>query len=87
VEGLEKAGFYTHKSAFEEQALPRSVVVLGAGPIGVEFAQAYVRLGVEVTLVEMAPRVLPNEDAELTELLEEHLRADGVHVLTGTRPF
>lgn len=83
VEGLAEAGFYTHESAFEEEALPRSVVVLGAGPIGVEFAQAYGRLGVEVTLVEMAPRILPNEDAELAEQLGEHLRAEGVHVLTG----
>jgi pyruvate/2-oxoglutarate dehydrogenase complex dihydrolipoamide dehydrogenase (E3) component len=79
VEGLAETGFYTHETAFEEEALPRSVVVLGAGPIGVEFAQAYGRLGVEVTLVEMAPRILPNEDAELAE----QLRAEGVQVLTG----
>ncbi|MEE8594225.1 MAG: FAD-dependent oxidoreductase, partial [Gemmatimonadota bacterium] len=83
VEGLAEAGFCTHETAFEDEELPRSVVVLGAGPIGVEFAQAYGRLGVEVTLVEMAPRVLPNEDAELAEQVGEHLRADGVLVLTG----
>ena len=74
---------FTHETAFEQEALPRSVVVLGAGPIGVEFAQAYGRLGVEVTLVEMASHILPNEDAELAEQLEEHLRADGIRILTG----
>jgi pyruvate/2-oxoglutarate dehydrogenase complex dihydrolipoamide dehydrogenase (E3) component len=83
VEGLAEVGFYTHETAFEEETLPRSVVILGAGPIGVEFAQAYARLGVEITVVEMAPRILPNEDGELTGQLEEHLRSEGVRVLTG----
>lgn len=83
VEGLEAVGFYTHESAFEENELPRSVVILGAGPIGVEFAQAYSRLGIDVTLVEMASRILPREDAELTGQLEQLLRADGVDLLTG----
>ena len=81
VEGLEGAGFYTHESAFEDEVLPSSVVILGAGPIGVEFAQAYSRLGVEVTLVELAKRILPNEEPELTVQLEGLLRADGVRVL------
>ncbi len=83
VEGLAEIGFYTHETAFEEETLPRSVAILGAGPIGVEFAQAYARLAVEVTVVEMAPRILPNEDGELTGQLEEHLRSEGVRILTG----
>ena len=83
VEGLAEAGCYTHETAFEDDSLPRSVVVLGAGPIGVEFAQAYCRLGVEVTLVELADRILPNEDAEVAAQLESLLRREGIRIHVG----
>ncbi len=85
VEGLEEAGFVTHETAFERDSLPESSVILGGGAIGVEFAQAYARLGVEVTLVEMEPRLLPGEDPDLTERLRERLEAEGVRVITGAR--
>ncbi|HSR41201.1 MAG TPA: NAD(P)/FAD-dependent oxidoreductase, partial [Longimicrobiales bacterium] len=85
VEGLEEAGHVTHEDAFDREGLPASAVVLGAGAVGVEFAQAYARLGVEVTLVEMEERVLPREDPELTDLLREVLEEEGVRVLTGVR--
>lgn len=85
IEGLEEAGFTTHEGAFDRKRLPASAVILGGGAIGVEFAQAYRRLGVEVTLVEMEERILPREDAELSERLEAILRDEGVTVLTGTR--
>lgn len=85
VEGLEEAGFVTHEEAFDRETLPPSAIVLGAGPIGVEFAQAYARLGVEVTLVEIEERVLPREDPELAALLREVLEEEGVRVLTGHR--
>ena len=85
IEGLEEAGYVTHEGAFDRERLPASAVILGAGAIGVEFAQAYRRLGVEVTLVEMEERVLPREDAELSERLETILREEGIRVLTGTR--
>ena len=83
VEGLAEAGCYTHETAFEDDSLPRSVVVLGAGAIGVEFAQAYRRLGVDVTLVELAGRILPNEDAEVVAQLESLLRRDGIRIHLG----
>ena len=85
VEGLEEAGYVTHEDAFDRDVLPASAVVLGGGPIGVEFAQAYRRLGVEVTLVEMEDRILPREDPELTGRLRSVLEQEGVTVLTGTR--
>ena len=85
IAGLEQAGYYTHESAFEDPALPGSVVILGAGPIGIEFAQAYVRVGVKVTLVEMAPGILPAEDRELAAALEKRLRAEGIEILAGQR--
>lgn len=85
VEGLPEAGFLTHEDAFDREELPGSAVVLGAGAVGVEFAQAYRRLGVEVTLVEAEERILPREDPELTGLLREMLEEEGVRVLTGRR--
>ncbi len=83
IAGLEETGYYTHESAFEDTALPASVIILGGGPIGIEFAQAYRRLGVDVTLVEMAPRILPQEDSELVAGLEDRLRGEGITILTG----
>jgi pyruvate/2-oxoglutarate dehydrogenase complex dihydrolipoamide dehydrogenase (E3) component len=58
-------------------------VVLGGGPIGSELAQSFARLGSAVTQVEMLPRILAREDPEVSELVAESLRADGVRVLTG----
>ena len=62
---------------------PRRVVVLGGGPIGCELAQALARLGVAVTVVEQAPRLLAREDADAAALVAQSLAADGVTVMTG----
>ncbi|MDB6181679.1 FAD-dependent oxidoreductase [Paracoccus fistulariae] len=62
---------------------PRRLVVLGGGPIGCELSQAFARLGSEVTQIEMAPRLMIREDEEVSDLVEEYLRRDGVTVLTG----
>jgi len=85
IEGLEEAGYVTHETAFDRDSLPRSAVVLGGGAIGVEFAQAYRRLGVEVTLVEMEERILPFAEPELAVALERLLEEEGIRVLTGHR--
>ena len=63
--------------------LPRRLVVLGGGPIGCELAQSFARLGSVVTQVEMAPRVMLREDPEVSALVAESLRADGITLLTG----
>ncbi len=85
VEGLADVGYVTHETAFDREGLPASSVILGGGAVGVEFAQAYGRLGVEVTLVEMEERILPREDPDLTGRLRDVLEEEGVEVLTGTR--
>lgn len=85
VDGLEDAGYRTHETAFDRDALPASAIVLGGGAIGVEFAQAYRRLGIDVTLVEMEDRILPREDPALTGRLEQILEDEGVRLLTGSR--
>lgn len=69
----------------DQNAPPRRLVVLGGGPIGCELAQAFARLGSEVTQIEKAPRLLAREDPEVSDLVAAALRADGVRVLTGHR--
>ena len=85
--GLEEAGYVTSDTlwdAFSElDETPRRVVVLGGGPIGCELAQAFARLGSQVTQVEMAMRLLLREDEEVSALTAQALAADGVQVLTG----
>ena len=87
--GLDAVGCVTSDTLWEAfaqlDAVPRRLVVLGGGPIGCELAQAFARLGAEVTQVEMSPRLLGREDEDVSELTREALAADGVRVLTGHR--
>jgi len=85
IEGLEQAGYQTSDSIFALQQLPRRMAVLGAGPIGCELAQAFARLGSEVTLIEAAPRILPLEESDAVTFIEQALMADGVRLLLGAR--
>jgi pyruvate/2-oxoglutarate dehydrogenase complex dihydrolipoamide dehydrogenase (E3) component len=80
VPGLAEAGYLTHETVWELEALPASLLVLGAGAVGVELAQAFARLGSEVTLVDVAPRPLPQEDPELAAVLARRLQAEGVRL-------
>ncbi len=84
VEGLEQAGYLTNETVFAQTHLPGRLAVLGGGPVGVELAQSFARLGSEVTIVEQSERLLAREDAELADELAEALRAEGVHVRTRT---
>lgn len=85
IEGLEEVGYLTHETILELEGRPERLVVLGAGPIGVEFAQVFNRLGAEVTVVELADRILPKEEPELTEELQELLEAEGIEFRLGHR--
>lgn len=85
IPGLEEAGYYTNETAFDRESIPASVLIVGAGPIGIEFAQAYRRLGTGVTVVEMEPRVLPREEPEVAGRLRAILEAEGIRILTGRR--
>ncbi|MGM9426155.1 FAD-dependent oxidoreductase [Hydrogenophaga sp. MI9] len=85
--GLDDVGYVTSDTLWETFAqldeVPGRLVVLGGGPIGCELAQAFARLGSRVTQVEMAPRLMVREDAEVSALAKAALEADGVAVLTG----
>lgn len=85
IEGLEAAGYLTNQTVFKHERLPARLAVLGGGPVGVELAQAFARLGSEVTLIEAADRILAREDAELVTELAEVLRAEGLSVRTQTQ--
>jgi pyruvate/2-oxoglutarate dehydrogenase complex dihydrolipoamide dehydrogenase (E3) component len=63
--------------------MPRRIVIIGGGPIGTELAQAFARLGAQVTQVENGPRILPREDEEVSNFIAASLRAEDVDILTG----
>ena len=83
IEGLDQIDYYTSDNLWEMRTKPEKMVVLGGGPIGCELTQAFARLGVQVTQIEMLPRLLLREDAEISSLVQEKFVAEGVQVLTG----
>ena len=80
VPGLADAGFLTNQTLFDIKDIPGRMLILGGGPVGVEMAQAFNRLGCGVTLVQRGPRLLPRDDSELTRLLTDILIAEGLDV-------
>jgi pyruvate/2-oxoglutarate dehydrogenase complex dihydrolipoamide dehydrogenase (E3) component len=85
VPGLEESGYLTHETVWELDRLPASMVVLGAGPIGVEIGQTFARLGSRVTLVDHGRQVLGREDPEIAEVLRRALEREGVVLRLGMR--
>ena len=83
--GIDEVGCLTSDTLWGLRELPRRLVVLGGGPIGCELAQAFARLGSQVTLLEMAPRLMLREDEDVSAFAQAALAADGVAVLTGHR--
>jgi pyruvate/2-oxoglutarate dehydrogenase complex dihydrolipoamide dehydrogenase (E3) component len=83
--GLQEAGVLTSDTLWGLREQPRRLLVLGGGPIGCELAQAFARLGSQVTQVEMAPRLMGREDEDVSAFVRARLEADGVQVLTGHR--
>jgi pyruvate/2-oxoglutarate dehydrogenase complex dihydrolipoamide dehydrogenase (E3) component len=81
VEGLD---YWTNKQATEASDVPRTLLVLGGGPVGCELAQFFARAGSQVTLVDQAERLLPRVDAEAAALVQAALTEDGVQFRLGT---
>jgi len=75
----------TYEEQILDRDLPRSIVIAGAGAIGMEFAYVMTNYGVDVTIVEFLPRALPNEDAEVSKEIEKQYKKLGVKILTGTK--
>lgn len=78
IAGLEEVDYLTNESLFEIEQLPEHLVIIGGGPIGVEMSQAFVNLGAQVTVVDMADRIMQNDDPELVEILAGELAKQGV---------
>jgi dihydrolipoamide dehydrogenase len=87
VPGMEPDGklVWTYKEAMVPDAMPKSVLVVGSGAIGTEFASFYRTLGAEVTLVELVDRILPVEDEEISGLARKAFEKQGMKVLTGAK--
>ncbi len=85
IEGLKESGYLTNETVFDLERLPGSIAVLGGGPIGIEIAQAFCRLGVEVSVIEMMDRVLFREDKETAGVLTGALVKEGVRIYTGKK--
>ncbi|HNH98902.1 MAG TPA: FAD-dependent oxidoreductase [Rhodocyclaceae bacterium] len=85
IPGIEEVGYLTSDTVWNLRKLPRRLVVLGGGPIGCELTQAFARFGARVTQVEMAPRIMLREDPEVSDLVAQRFRAEGIELLTGHR--
>jgi pyruvate/2-oxoglutarate dehydrogenase complex dihydrolipoamide dehydrogenase (E3) component len=81
--GLSGSPYWTNREAATTHEVPGSILVLGAGPVGCELAQAFGRLGSRVALVDVAERVLPRDDAEAGALLHAALTDDGIDIHVG----
>ena len=89
VPGLDSVPFLTNHNLFSSEAdglgsAPKNLAVLGGGPIGAELSQAFARLGIEVTVFEMAGQILSREEPEAGLIVADALRADGVDLRLGT---
>ena len=80
IEGLSEAGYVTNETIFSLTQLPKTLGVIGAGPIGCEMAQTFQRLGSQVTLLNNTEHILPREDGDAARIVEEAMLADGVAI-------
>ncbi len=81
IPGLAEAGYLTNETVFSLTELPPRLAVIGAGPIGCEMAQAFARFGSEVTLIEMFDHILPREDPDAAEVVQDRMAHDGVRFI------
>ncbi len=79
VEGLDKTPYITNREIFSLDSLPKSMIVLGAGPIGIEMSQAFTRLGSEVSVIDLADQILNKEDKDMADQVMNVLNNEGVN--------
>lgn len=85
IPGLEDVDALTNESVFSLTELPRRLVVIGGGPIGTEMAQSFARFGSRVTQIEKAAHILPREDSEAAEIVQNAMRKDGVEFVLNAK--
>lgn len=81
--GIEKVDYLTNNEALSLREKPSSLIVVGAGPLGLEFAQMYSRFGTMVTLLQRSQRIIPNHESEVSEALACYLSEEGIEIITG----
>ncbi len=82
---LDRKRIITSDEAINMKTIPKSIVIMGSGAVGVEFASIFRRFGSEVTIIELLPRIVPVEDEAVSAELERSFRKQGIKVLTGTK--
>jgi len=83
IEGINKIDYLTNKEALNLKELPDSMIILGGGPLGIEFAQIFSRFGTKVCVLERMDRIVQIEEPELTYLLQRYLENEGIEIITG----
>jgi pyruvate/2-oxoglutarate dehydrogenase complex dihydrolipoamide dehydrogenase (E3) component len=81
VPGLKDAGFYTNENIFKLTELPRRLAVIGAGPIGCELSQAFLRFGSNVTIIHNLDHILPREDSDAARIIHRQLEREGMTIV------
>ena len=84
IEGIDGPDVMDSNQVLAMKSLPKSVVVIGGGVIGMEFAQVMKRMDVEVTVVEMMPQILPTEDEEIAKSFAGMIQKEGIEIFTNT---
>ena len=82
---IDRKRIITSDEAINLKEIPKSIVIMGSGAVGVEFASIFRRFGSEVTIIELLPRIVPVEDEAVSTELERSFRKQGIKVLTGTK--
>jgi mercuric reductase len=85
IEGLKEVGYLTNESLFDLEEQPKHLIVLGAGYIALEIAQAYKRFGTKVTILHRSERILRAQAADITDELTTHLKDEGIDIYTNVR--
>jgi pyruvate/2-oxoglutarate dehydrogenase complex dihydrolipoamide dehydrogenase (E3) component len=84
IDGLDKIKYLTNREAVSLDSLPVSIAIIGGGFIGVEFSQIFRRFGVDVTILELAPRILMKADGEVSDALQQSLEDEGIRFILNT---
>ncbi|HET9818732.1 MAG TPA: mercuric reductase [Rhodanobacteraceae bacterium] len=87
IPGLAEAGYFTNENVFDLTEPPRSLLVIGGGPLGCEMAQAFCRLGVKTTIVQHWPLFLPREERDAAQILSDAFARDGIEIRLNTKPL
>lgn len=83
IDGLEDIPYLTNETIFDLKNLPKSMITVGGGPIGIELSSAFIRLGVDVSVIQKHETILPHDEPEMTTVLLECLTKEGMKILTG----